>query len=133
RKAIRTFRLDRVSNIRTGSKTFTRPQNFDARAYMAQSLPFVQSHYQVDVWIEMSTEEARQSFALWRIAVEQEQNGVRLRCGRDNLEMFAAMLLTINRRIVVHSPKELRQTFRDLAKRSTAAARNKPSRKPLHG
>lgn len=122
RKAIRTFRLDRVKDLRDGGKTFVRPQGFDARAYIAQSMPFVQSRYEVDVWVEMPIEEARQSFALWRISVQPENGGVRMRCGRDSLEMFAAMLLTLNRHIVVHSPDELRKTFLELARRGAAAA-----------
>lgn len=124
RKAMRTFRLDRVSDLRTGNQTFTRPQDFNARACMAQSMPFVQSRYQIDVWVEMSPEEARQNFALWRVNLEPEENGVRMRCGRDHLEMFAAMLLTLNRRIVVHTPDELRETFQQLAQRGYAAAKN---------
>ena len=132
RKALRTFRLDRVSNLRAGSKTFVRPQDFNARKYMAQSLPFVQSRYQIDAWVEMSVEEAQKSFALWRVSMEPEDGGVRMRCGRDDLEMFAAMLLTLNRRIVVHSPKELRETFRQLARSGTAAGRDVPtSRRPV--
>ena len=84
-------------------------------------MPFVQSRYQVDVWVAISVEEARQSFALWRVSLEPEEDGVRMRCGRDDLEMFAAMLLTLNRRIVVRSPEELRETFRKIAQRGTAA------------
>lgn len=124
RKAMRTFRLDRVTDLRPVNQTFVRPQDFDARAYMAQNMPFVQSRYQVDVWVEMSAEEARQHFALWRVSLESEDNGVRMRCGRDTLDMFAAMLLTLNRRIVVHGPNELRDTFRQLAQRGQAAAQN---------
>ena len=132
RKAIRTFRLDRVTNLRAGSRAFVRPRDFDARKYMAASLPFVQSRYQIDAWVEMSVEEAQKSFALWRVRMEPENGGVRLRCGRDDLEMFAAMLLTLNRRIVVRSPDELRETFRELARRGEAAAcadaRDRPAR-----
>ena len=36
--------------------------------------------------------------------------------------MFAAMLLTLNRRIVVHNPHELRETFRQIAQRGMEAA-----------
>jgi predicted DNA-binding transcriptional regulator YafY len=90
---------------------------------MAESMPFVQSRYQVDVWVEMSGDEARQSFALWRVSMEPDGSGVRMRCGRDDLAMFAAMLLTLNRRIVVHGPEELRETFRELSRRGEAAAR----------
>jgi predicted DNA-binding transcriptional regulator YafY len=85
-------------------------------------MPFVQSEYQIDVWIDMPIEEAERSFAPWRIGTEPDENGTRLRCGRDRLEMLAAMLLSMGRRIVVHSPLELRETFRQLARQATEAA-----------
>jgi hypothetical protein len=36
--------------------------------------------------------------------------------------MFAAMLLSMGRRIVVREPDELRQTFRELARQAERAA-----------
>jgi predicted DNA-binding transcriptional regulator YafY len=134
RKAMRTFRLDRVSKLEIGVGTFRRPANFDARSYLHQSLAFFQAQFKIDVWIEMPLEEAKQIFAPWRVAVEEENGGTRLRCGRDRLEMMAAMLLSTGARIVVHSPEQLRETFRKLArqalraaKRSRAAKRKAPS------
>ena len=125
RKALRTFRLDRVSAIEPGTDTFTQPTGFDARRHMAEHMPFVQSDYQIDVWIDMPIEEADRNFAPWRIATAPDQGGTRLRCGRDKLEMFAAMLLSAQRRIIVHSPPELRDTFRKLAACAMQAAENK--------
>ena len=122
RKALRTFRLDRVSNLVIGAGTFRRPADFDARKHMQASMPFVQSQYQIDVWIDMPIEEARRSFQPSRVALEEEDGGTRVRCGRDRLEMFAAMLLSMGRRIVVHGPMELRETFRELARRGVEAA-----------
>jgi predicted DNA-binding transcriptional regulator YafY len=122
RKALRTFRLDRLSNVVTVAGTFRRPADFDARKHMQASMPFVQSEYQIDVWIDMPIEDARRSFQLSRVALEEEDGGTRVHCGRDRLEMFAAMLLSMGRRIVVHSPKELRKTFRELARQALRAA-----------
>jgi predicted DNA-binding transcriptional regulator YafY len=85
-------------------------------------MPFVQSEYQIDVWIDMPIEEARRSIQPSRVAFEEENGGTRMRCGRDRLEMFAAMLLSTGRRIVVNEPDELRKTFRDLAERAIEAA-----------
>jgi predicted DNA-binding transcriptional regulator YafY len=67
RKALRTFRLDRVSKLEIGVGSFRRPANFDARKHMQASMPFVQSEYQIDVWIDMPIEEARRNFAMWRV------------------------------------------------------------------
>jgi len=122
RQALRTFRLDRVTHLEIGTATFQRPDGFDARRYLAEHMPFVQSDYQIDVWVDMPIEEADRSFAPWRIATEAHEGGTRLRCGRDRLEMFAAMLLSTGRRIMVHSPVELRETFRQLAKQAEQAA-----------
>ncbi|HKF49029.1 MAG TPA: YafY family protein [Terracidiphilus sp.] len=127
RKALRTFRLDRVSNLAVGTGTFRRPANFDARSYLQQSLVFFRAEYKIDVWIEMPIEQAKQMFAPWRVAIEDENGGTRLRCGRDRLEMMAAMLLSTGKRIVVNSPDELRETFRALAAQALRAAK-KPRR-----
>jgi len=122
RRAMRTFRLDRVSHLESGAGSFRRPAEFDARKYLNSSMPFIQSVYQIDVWIDMPLEEARQSFAPWRVALEEKDGGTRVSCGRDRLEMFAAMLLSAGRRIVVNSPQELRKTFRELAQQAMRAA-----------
>jgi predicted DNA-binding transcriptional regulator YafY len=124
RRAMRTFRLDRVADVAVGKVTFRRPADFDARRYLKERMPFVQSEYQVDVWIDMPLEEAERNFAPWRIAAEAQKGGTRLRCGRDRLEMFAAMLLGMERRIKVYSPPELRVTFQQLAKRAKQAAKS---------
>jgi len=126
RQALRTFRLDRATHLELCAATFQPPAGFDARRYLAEHMPFVQSDYQIDVWIDMPVEEADHSFSRWRIATEPHQGGTRLRCGRDRLEMFAAMLLSTGRRIVVHSPSELRETFRQLAVQAAQAADARP-------
>ena len=122
RRAMRTFRLDRVSNLEVGTGAFKRPAGFDARSYMRAHMPFVQSVYQIDVWIDMPIEQAEQSIAPWRVSMEEQDGGTRLRCGRDRLEMFAAMLLATGRRVVVHRPEEMRNTFRELARQALQAA-----------
>jgi predicted DNA-binding transcriptional regulator YafY len=122
RRALRTFRLDRVTDVDICRATFRRPTDFDARRYMQERMPFVQSDFQIDVWIDMPPDEAERTFAPWRIAMEPQKGGIRLRCGRDRLEMFAALLLSTGKRIVVHSPPELRVTFKTLAKTALQAA-----------
>jgi predicted DNA-binding transcriptional regulator YafY len=122
RRALRTFRLDRVGNLESGAGSFRRPANFDAQQHLRASMPFVQSQYQIDVWIDLAVEEVRKSFVPLRVALEEENGGTRVRCGRDRLEMIAAMLLSIGRRIVVENPPELRKTFKELARQALIAA-----------
>jgi predicted DNA-binding transcriptional regulator YafY len=122
RKALRTFRLDRVSDLEVCAAGFRRPAGFDARRYLEERMPFIQSDYQIDVWIDMPIEEAERIFVPMRVLAEEREGGTRLRCGRDRLEMFAAMLLSMGRRIVVHSPAEMRDTFRRLARQAMEIA-----------
>jgi predicted DNA-binding transcriptional regulator YafY len=88
-------------------------------------MPFIQSGYQIDVWIDIPLAQAERAFAPYRVATQSEQGGTRLRCGRDSLRPIAAMLLGMGRRIVIHRPAELRTTFREMAKlaQDTAKAR----------
>jgi len=122
REALRTFRLDRVSDLEVSAAKFVRPDDFDARRYLHERMPFIQSDYQIDVWIDMPIEEAERTFAPWRVATEEQEGGTRLRCGRDRLEMFAAVLLSMGRRIVVHSPPAMRDAFRRMARQAMEAA-----------
>jgi predicted DNA-binding transcriptional regulator YafY len=122
RKAMRTFRLDRATHLEMGAGSFRPPVGFDARRYLAEHMPFLQAKHDIDVWIDMAPEEAERSFVFWRVAAVADNGGTRLRCTRDHLEMFAAMLLSAGRRIVVHSPVELRETFRRLAACALQAA-----------
>jgi predicted DNA-binding transcriptional regulator YafY len=131
RKAIRTFRLDRAADLEVCPDVFKRPTNFDAQAYLRERMPFVQSDFQIDVWIDMPIEEAEGTFAPWRVATEKDEGGTRLRCGRDQLQMFAAMLLATGRSIVVREPAELRETFKQLAVQAMQAARE-PHPGPNH-
>ena len=58
RRALRTFRLDRVTDLELCRATFRRPVNFDPRSYLRDRMPFLQSDYEIDVWIDMTIEEA---------------------------------------------------------------------------
>lgn len=123
KQELRTFRLDRLSGLDVGSETFKRPKDFDAGRYLRERMPFVESQFQIDVWIEMPLDEAERTFAPWRVSIEAGNGGTRLRCSRDRLHMFAGMLLSMGHRIVVHSPPELREVFANLAMRAAEAAR----------
>lgn len=122
REALRTFRLDRISELEVRAESFDRPVGFDAKAHLQRSMPFVQRGYSIEVWLDLPLEKARSHFACDRVMVEDENGGVALRCARENLEPFAAMLLTFGCTIVVHQPPELREAFERLASRATQAA-----------
>jgi predicted DNA-binding transcriptional regulator YafY len=122
RKALRTFRLDRVSELEAQEQTFDRPADFDAKAYLERSMPFVQAGFSIEVWLDLPIDKVRSHFAVHRVRMEDENGGTALRCARENLEPFAAMLLTFGCSIVVRQPQELMETFDRLATRAAQAA-----------
>jgi predicted DNA-binding transcriptional regulator YafY len=48
RRALRTLRLDRATDLELCAATFRRPANFDPRAYLQDCMPFIQSDFQID-------------------------------------------------------------------------------------
>ena len=74
------------------------------------------------MWLDLPIEKARSHFALHRVAIQEEESGTVLRCARENLEPFAAMLLSLGCPIVVRQPAELREAFGRLASRAAQAA-----------
>jgi predicted DNA-binding transcriptional regulator YafY len=122
REALRTFRLDRIAELDVSDQTFDRPAAFDAKTHLQRSMPFVQAGFSIEVWLNLPIDKARSHFALHRVLMEDENGGTTLRCSRENLEPFAAMLLTLGCSIVVRQPRELRGAFERLAARATEAA-----------
>jgi predicted DNA-binding transcriptional regulator YafY len=123
RQALRTFRLDRVSQPEMGEERFEPAADFDIKAYLNKGMPFVQSKFAIEVWVDLPFAKAHEHFAFYRVSMSEENGGTTLRCGRDSLELFAAMMLSLGCRIVVREPAELRATFAALAKRAIDAAR----------
>jgi predicted DNA-binding transcriptional regulator YafY len=122
RQDLRTFRLDRVSQLEMSSQTFDRPGEFDARDFLQRSMPFVQAGFAIEVWLDLPLLQAQGHIMWHRVAMEEENGGTRLRCAREDLEPFAAMLLTLGCPITVRQPKELNDAFEHLADRASEAA-----------
>jgi predicted DNA-binding transcriptional regulator YafY len=123
RQDLRTFRLDRVSSLRGGEATFERPPDFDVQAYLHRVMPFAQSAYQVEVWMDMPVDQVQECLGPWRVRIRPESGGTLIECGRDNLRQFGAMLLSFGCRLVVRQPKELREVFVEIAHLALEASR----------
>lgn len=122
REAVRTFRLDRVSDLEVNHERFERPAGFDAKRYLERSMPFVQPGFSIEVWVDRPIDKLRCHFSAHRVVLEEENGGTKLTCTREDLEPFAAMLLTLGCVIVVKQPPELMDAFDRLATRAAEAA-----------
>ncbi len=130
REALRTFRLDRVSGVVAGEAGFEPPAGFDARAYLVASLPFVMESHEVEVWLGLPRAEMQRRMTPWRASLEDEAGGTRLRCTREQLEPFAAMVLGLGCEVEVRRPDALRSVFEAMAVRADRAARLDEARGP---
>ena len=122
RRSLRTFRLDRVTNVAKGDGTFERPAAFDARQFLVSTLPFVMEPHAIEVWLGLPVESIEQRLEPWRVSLEPAAGGTLVRCTREELEPFAAMLLGLGCALRVRGPQELRDAFAQLARRAAAAA-----------
>jgi predicted DNA-binding transcriptional regulator YafY len=57
---VRTFRLDRVTDLEVKNDTFDRPAEFDARTYFKRSMPFVEAGFSINVWLDLPIERVMQ-------------------------------------------------------------------------
>lgn len=120
RKALRTFRLDRTSQLETHEGTFERPVNFDIRDYIDQAMRFADARYQIEVWLDLPPEKAQPCVERWQVTAEK--GGSLITCSRDELDYFAANLLSFGCRIVVRQPPELREVFQRIGNLALGAS-----------
>lgn len=122
RQARRCFRVDRINRVERLEDAFTPPDGFDARAFLLESLFYAPSDHQVRVWIDLPVEAARRRFIPAQAKLEPMGSGTCLRCGVENLEWFAATLLMLDCRVVVHETQALREAFARVAFRAQRIA-----------
>ncbi len=122
RQALRSFRLDRIHDAGPQPGHFERPADFDAHAYLRQTLPFVPLPYRIEVWLDLPLAVARHATPPWRTELCEHEGGTLLRGTREHLGEIAAMLLGLNCELRIISPPELRDTMRSLAERALRAA-----------
>ena len=65
RRALRCFRLDRISALSVLDATFTPPEDFDALSYLRATLPATPESQQVSVWLGLPPHELRGRVSSW--------------------------------------------------------------------
>jgi len=122
RQGLRVFRLDRVARADVRDDTFTRPPDFDSMAYITQSLATVPGQWSIEVLLKTTVEEARRQIPPALTTLDQEADGVVLRCFVQRLDWFAHVLAGLTCPMVIRRPPELREALRQLAARAVRIA-----------
>jgi len=122
RGALRMFRLDRVADLQTLEERFERPADFDAAAYVVQSLATMPNVWHVEVLLRTTMAEARRCISPIFGTLEECEGGVLLRAQGDHLGWMARELVAAGLPLAVRRPTALRDELRALAGRIAAMA-----------
>ena len=123
RAGLRSFRLDRIVELRRLETRFERPVDFDAAAHLAQSIVALPRALDVEVLLHAPLEQVAAELrgALGMLVPEGEHT--RLHTQTDAPAWFARQLLRLPFDVEVRGPQELRQILRERARRLQALNR----------
>lgn len=136
RRALRTFRLDRVLATQLCAESFEPPAGFDTLAHVERSIALAPIGWKVEVLLETTLARARSQLSTLPVTLEEVQEGVLLRhqiYHTDGLDRFAQLLVGLDCPLVVHEPLEVRAALKRLAARAAdLASRTATARGSAH-
>jgi predicted DNA-binding transcriptional regulator YafY len=115
RSGLRTLRLDRVAHADIAERSFTRPEAFDAAAYLTRALATLPRGTPVEVFLHTDLTSARKELRDTMGLPETCEGGVLLRGSADELDWYARELMRLPFRFEVRSPVALRTMLAKLA------------------
>lgn len=115
RQALRVFRLDRVAEVSLLEATFEPPEDFDAAAYVNQSVALIPMAHSAEVLLRTDLETARRELYPNFVTLEAAPEGVIMRCTTDNLRWLARVIAGLGFAWEVRGPPELEGALREHA------------------
>jgi predicted DNA-binding transcriptional regulator YafY len=112
RRDLRSFRLDRVLDVRTLDVQFVRPKDFDAIGYLAASISTLPRAISVELLLDTDFATARQHVHTSLGVLEESAEGLVLRGQEDDLAWYARQLARLPFAFVVRHPVQLRVELR---------------------
>jgi predicted DNA-binding transcriptional regulator YafY len=124
--AVRTFRVDRISNPVALPGSFNVPDDFDASTAVLASLAATPWRYQVSVRVAGTVDDVRSQVpaglgTLEPASSDDAEPWTRLRMRAERLDWVAAYFAGLGRSLVIEEPGELREHIRALARGLLAA------------
>ncbi|BCY08363.1 YafY family protein [Actinoplanes sp. L3-i22] len=122
RAAVRTFRLDRVSDPRVLPGTFEVPPGFDPAAQVAAGLATAAWRHEVSVLLHADLDELRRQIPPTAATLARAGDDVRLTARAERLDGMARLLAGLGCDFTVETPDALRTELTTLATRLRSAA-----------
>ena len=123
RRDVRSFRLDRIIEVRALPASFGRPEEFDALAHLARSVAMLPRAHAIEVLLHTDLDRARRETFDAIGVFAPEGGGVRLSAQADDLDWFARELARLPFDFTVLAPATLRRAVRHQAVRLRRLAR----------
>lgn len=124
RRAMRSFRLDRIDRVEAKSETFQRPTDFDPAEFLQDSLSTWGKTHKVSVLLHTD----RETLAATGTFIPQcsgqfeaHEDGLLLNTHTDSMEWFAWWLAQLPVRFTILEPDGLKQALRQHAQQLLAA------------
>ncbi|WP_019869271.1 helix-turn-helix transcriptional regulator [Salinispora oceanensis] len=126
--SLRTFRIDRIAVLATGTRTFTIPDGFDPVTHLTSALARVPYRWDVEVLIHGPLDEVARRLPRSAVTLEADAAGVVLHARAERLDGMARLLAALEWPFIIRRPDELRPALRSLADQLRAAADRVPNK-----
>ncbi len=117
RRALRSFRLDRVAEVQARPASFGRPKDFDVLAHLKTTIAELPRAHAVEVLLDCDLETARRSLFVELGVPEAARRGVRLKVQADDLDWVARELARLPFPFRIVRPAALRRALAAHAER----------------
>lgn len=122
RQALRSFRLDRLSEVTPRDDTFERPANFDAARYLQESFSCAQRLYPVSILLHATVNQVMTCMGDMEAMLDQQAGGTLLTTSTDHYGWFAWWLTQLPFEFTILSPDALKDALRAHVQRLLKAA-----------
>ena len=112
RGSLRSFRLDRISGIKTVEAGFSRPDGFDALGHIMQAIATLPRKYPFELLLNTNIETAQREVFDVLGVLEADKDGILLRGSVDDLDWLARQLSVFSFGFMVRQPQELKAALK---------------------
>jgi predicted DNA-binding transcriptional regulator YafY len=108
RKDLRSFRLDRITQVREVDSLFVRPEGFDPLGHVMQAIVTLPRKYPFELLLKTDITTAQKEVFDFLGVLEADKNGVIMRGSVEDLDWLARQVSIFSFEFVVLEPQELK-------------------------
>jgi predicted DNA-binding transcriptional regulator YafY len=112
RQDLRSFRLDRITDISIVDADFHRPEGFDPLAYLMQAIAIMPRKYAFELLLKTDIDTAHKEVFDVLGILEATEDGILLRGSVEDLDWLARQISIFSFDFVVREPTELRDELK---------------------